>query len=182
MSIWWLKVYLTQVTLDEIKTLTINNEVIKLLYESIKTGTLDCVKYPQLTCFSRVFNELSIVNGIIIKGEKILVPSNLRQRVLSAEHDGHQGLEKTKGILRSKIWYPGIDKEIRELVRNCRGCQSAVNYTYREPLLTFRIRNAPYGVYGKTETHQMVFCVLCFVFCDVGTRNNKLTIQGLFLQ
>ena len=76
------------VTLDEIKTFTINDEVMKLLYESIKRGTL--VKYPQLTCFSRVFNQLSIVNGIIIKGEKILVPSNLRQRVLSAGHDGHQ--------------------------------------------------------------------------------------------
>ena len=41
--------------------------------------------------------------------------------------------------------------------------------------LTFRIRNAPYGVYGKTETHHMVFCVLCFVFCVLCyTRNNKL--------
>ena len=84
------------VTLDEVITLTINDEVMKLLYESIKRGTLDCVKYPQLTCFSRVFNELPIVNGIIIKGENILIPSNLRQRVLSAGHDGHQGLEKTR--------------------------------------------------------------------------------------
>ena len=40
-------------------------------------------------------------------------------------------------------------------------------------VLTFRIRNAPYGVYGKTETHHMVFF-------DIGTRNNKLAIQGVF--
>ena len=79
------------VTLDEIKTLTINNEVMKLLYESIKRGTLDCVKYPQLTCFSHVFNELSIVNGIIIKGEKNLVPSNLRQRAGADPSRGRRG-------------------------------------------------------------------------------------------
>ena len=42
-------------------------------------------------------------------------------------------------------------------------------------MLTYRIRKAPYDVYGKTEKHHMVFFYIC-------TRNNKLTIQGLLEQ
>ena len=84
---------------------------------------------------------------------------------MSAGHDGHQGLEKTKGFLRSKIWYPGIDKEITELVRNCRGCQSAVNYTYREPLLMSELPAAPWesvitDFYGPLKSEEYLLSII----------------------
>ena len=42
-----------------------------------------------------------------------------------------------------------------------------------EDVLTFRLRNTPYGDYGSSETHHMEIFY-------IGTRNNKLTIQGMF--
>ena len=39
--------------------------------------------------------------------------------------------------------------------------------------LTFRFRNTPYGDYGSSETHHMEIFY-------IGTRNNELTIQGVF--
>ena len=72
------------------------------------------------------------------------MPMKLRNRVVNAAHDGHQGLEKTKTLIRSKIWFPKIDDEVTAAVKNCRACQSAVNDTSREPLIMSELPEAPW--------------------------------------
>ncbi|CAB4027524.1 Hypothetical predicted protein [Paramuricea clavata] len=51
----------------------------------------------------------------------------LRSRVLPIAHEGHQGIVKTKMLLRSKVWWPGIDKQVAQTVKECIPCQAAVN-------------------------------------------------------
>ena len=43
--------------------------------------------------------------------------------MLDLAHEGHQGIVKTKKRLRSKVWWPGIDKEAEKKCRQCFGCQ-----------------------------------------------------------
>ena len=38
---------------------------------------------------------------------------------------GHQGIVKTKRFLRDSVWFPGIDKMVEEMVRECLPCQAA---------------------------------------------------------
>ena len=40
-------------------------------------------------------------------------------------HSGHQGIVKTKRFLRDSVWFPGIDKMVEEMVRECLPCQAA---------------------------------------------------------
>ena len=42
---------------------------------------------------------------------QIVIPEKLRQRVLRLAHEGHQGIVKMKERLRSKVWWPGVDKD-----------------------------------------------------------------------
>ncbi|CAC5373956.1 unnamed protein product [Mytilus coruscus] len=41
-------------------------------------------------------DELSTVNGIILKGEKIIIPASMRKDMLNKLHKGHFGIEKKK--------------------------------------------------------------------------------------
>ena len=132
------------VTIDEIKRCYLKDEIMTRLSECINKGAIDSDRLPCLNSYKRVFNELSLVNGLIIKGEKIVIPKRLRKRILSAGHDGHQGVEKTKSVLRSKVWYPGMDQDVAEYIQNCRGCQSAVNDTYKEPLIMSELPAGPW--------------------------------------
>ncbi|XP_064475533.1 uncharacterized protein K02A2.6-like [Ornithodoros turicata] len=36
---------------------------------------------------------------------------------------GHQGMVKTKQLIREKAWFPGIDKMAEAVVRSCEACQ-----------------------------------------------------------
>lgn len=48
----------------------------------------------------------------------------LRSRTLNKAHQGHQGIVKTKQLLRSKVWWPGIDKDVEKLVGDCLAYQA----------------------------------------------------------
>ena len=59
--------------------------------------------------FFKVRHELSIKNDIVVRGSRIVMPTALRQQTLQLSHEGHQGIVKTKQLLRTKVWWPGID-------------------------------------------------------------------------
>ena len=59
---------------------------------------------------------------------------SLRQQVLLIAHDGHFGIVATKLRLRTKIGWPGIDKDAEQCVRSCHGCQLVGQATPPKPL------------------------------------------------
>ena len=54
-------------------------------------------KYKKVSC------ELSIVNGLIIIGEHIVIPQRLRSKVTDLMHEGHMGIVRTKMLVRSRV-------------------------------------------------------------------------------
>jgi hypothetical protein len=55
-------------------------------------------------------------------GHRIVVPKSLRLNVLEEIHASHLGINKTKGIARSYIWWPNIGIHIENLVKECKNC------------------------------------------------------------
>ncbi|CAK1595001.1 unnamed protein product [Parnassius mnemosyne] len=67
-------------------------------------------------------NDLCFHDGILLRGNKIVIPQQLRKSVLDAAHEGHPGIVAMKERLRSKVWWPRIDKDVEQLVKACKGC------------------------------------------------------------
>ncbi len=63
-----------------------------------------------------------------------MIPKELQRRVVDLAHEGHQGITKTKALLREKVWFPGINKMVEERVKSCLACQVATPEAAREPL------------------------------------------------
>ena len=49
----------------------------------------------ELHMFWNYREDLSMENGLITKGARLLIPSTLRRKVLEQIHDGHLGIEKS---------------------------------------------------------------------------------------
>lgn len=59
----------------------------------------------------------------MLNGERIVIPSTYRNRILKTLHKGHQGQQRMKAIARRHVYWPSIDKNIEDYVRACGKCQ-----------------------------------------------------------
>ncbi len=62
---------------------------------------------------------------------RALVPHVLRASLIQEAHNsalaGHQGIFKTAERIRESFWWPGMETEVAEHVRNCTTCQATSN-------------------------------------------------------
>jgi len=88
------------ITLKEISTATETDDVLKSVCQSIRVNAPISTK-P----YSALVDELCIVNDILLRGSRIVIPSSLRKQVLQNAHEGHPGIVKMKDRLCSKVWW-----------------------------------------------------------------------------
>ena len=79
---------------------------------------------PNLTPYTRRKDELSLQNGCILWGSRVVVPPNLRPRIMSELHSSHAGSSRMKELARSYLWWPNLDKDLEELCNSCPDCLS----------------------------------------------------------
>ncbi|XP_065074578.1 uncharacterized protein K02A2.6-like [Ochlerotatus camptorhynchus] len=56
---------------------------------------------------------------------RVVVPSKFRRQILKQFHRGHPGMVRMKSIARSFVYWPGIDNDIENFVRQCTPCCTA---------------------------------------------------------
>ena len=61
-----------------------------------------------------VSSELCVIGHLILRGTRIIMPAKLRPRTIALAHEGHFGVVGTKQRLRTKVWWPGLDKEVEK--------------------------------------------------------------------
>ena len=77
---------------------------------------------PEFKPYFEHWTELSSEGGCIFRGDRIVIPSSLRDQVLEQLHEDHQGIVKTKALAQTYVWWPGMDSDIERYVRGCMDC------------------------------------------------------------
>ena len=67
--------------------------------------------------------ELPAREDVILFRSRIVIPSSLRRCILELTHGKHQGIVKTKALLREKVWCPGMDSDVEKFIKECHPCQ-----------------------------------------------------------
>ena len=89
-------------------------------------------------------SELAVSDGIIYKGMRILVPSSLQKRMLNIIHKSHLGIVKCKQRAREALYWPSMNADIEETVKNCRKCADFQRNLPSEPLMPTAPPDLPY--------------------------------------
>ncbi|XP_033005510.1 uncharacterized protein K02A2.6-like [Lacerta agilis] len=90
-------------------------------------------------------DELSAHKGCLLWGSRVVVPPNLRQRVLEALHEGHPGIVRMKALARSYVWWPKMDEAIEEWVRKCHPCQESRPAMPQAPVQPWEVTKEPWS-------------------------------------
>ena len=69
--------------------------------------------------YSSVAAELSVQNGLLLRGCRIVVPTAMKQEKL---HTGQLGIVKCREIARQSVWWPGLSTQLVQMIKNCGQC------------------------------------------------------------
>ena len=58
-------------------------------------------------------------DGLILRGNCIVIPESLQSEIIDLAHVGHQGISKTKALIRSRVWFSGIDRLVEDKIKTC---------------------------------------------------------------
>ena len=125
-------------TLEKIKQETKPDVEMQAVIKAVET---DQWSNPEVQNYKKLKEELSVFNGLVIRRNNIVTPSTPRIKAVTLAHGGHQGIVKTKQLVRVKVWFPGIDKLAEEKVKNSLSCQAAS--TKSPPLEPLRMTPLP---------------------------------------
>lgn len=94
--------------MTELKQHTYNDTQLQIVIGFISNGWPEyCEKVPEaVRVIYQVRGELSEVDGLVIRGSHIVIPTGMRKIILERIHDGHQGLVKSGEKANQSVWWP----------------------------------------------------------------------------
>ena len=105
-------------------------------------------RVQDVPCISRHFwslkDELTIEDGVLMKGNRVCIPPELHDRTSYDLHDSHQGIEKMTYIARVNVYWPGIDADISDYVKRCTICTKYKASQATQPMLLGDIPDRPW--------------------------------------
>ena len=91
-------------TITEIQEATDADISLRAVREAIRNGHWDI---DRAMPYKAIKDELTISShNIVLRGSRIVIPESLQQRSVDLAHESHQGLVKTKALLREKYGFP----------------------------------------------------------------------------
>jgi len=114
-----------------------------LVREAIKTGNWSAKDLP--VSYKALRTEFAYLGQMVLRGTRIVIPESLRQKVINLAHVGHQGIVKTKALLRTKVWWPGMDEATEKVIKRCRSCALVTPIVEKPPMSRTSFPNAPWS-------------------------------------
>ena len=93
--------------------------------------------------FFHVASELSIQDGLLLRGNRIVIPMALRAPVLNRLHEGHLGINKCRDRARESVWWPGLNTELEVKISMCTKCIKSHSQK-PEPLMMSKLPDLPW--------------------------------------
>ena len=90
-------------------------------------------------------DELSVEDGCILWGSRVVVPPPGRVKVINELHSAHPGISRMKSLARSYVWWPGTDTDLEAKVQNCRQCQETRKLPVAVPMQSWEWPTQPWS-------------------------------------
>ena len=111
-------------SLQEIRQATQTNDELALLKHTIMSGwPANIRQIPQVLHPYWTFREeLTIKDGLILKGTQIVIPTKKHEAILKQIHENHLGLTKCKLHAKQAVYWPGLNDQLEQLILHCQLC------------------------------------------------------------
>lgn len=91
-------------------------------------------------------NEISVEQGCLLWGYRLIVPAIFRDSILRELHSTHMGVVKMKAFARSYFWWPNLDEAIEKIAQ---GCSSCVMFSANPPKAPLMLWDYPNKIWTR---------------------------------
>ena len=102
----------------------------------------------QLAFYFNTRNEYSVQDGLIFKGDRLVIPHSLRPEIREAIHSSHIGVELFLRRARECVYWLGMHAEIRDHISTCPVCNMYPPTQQKETMMTHESANRPWEKVG----------------------------------
>eukprot|EP00795_Rhopilema_esculentum_P007931 gene7931-biopygen9137 len=95
--------------------------------------------------FRQVATLLSICNGCLVHGWRVVIPASMRRNVLGLLHLGHFGMQRMKQLARTAVYWPNIDEDIEAICRHCIPCGQHQNRPAKPAIHPWMLPEKPWS-------------------------------------
>ena len=81
-----------------------------------------CQMNDEARSFRNAQTEMSSMRGVLLRDNRVIVPTALRTKVLKLLHASHLGMTRMKSLARLHVWWPNIEADIERCCKQCKPC------------------------------------------------------------
>ncbi|XP_055585150.1 uncharacterized protein K02A2.6-like [Uranotaenia lowii] len=112
------------INFKHLQAATIKDKTLQTVIKFVQSSWPKSVKQVEdsIRPFYARKDALSVVRECLILADRVVVPHIYQQQILKALHHGHPGQDRMKAMMRSHVYWPGVDQDVEDFVRSCRAC------------------------------------------------------------
>lgn len=128
------------ISYTELQSCSTADEEIQNVVNALHNG----VWPSELLRYKIIKDELAVTKNILLRGSRIVIPRLMRSRILTLGHEGHPGMSVMKSRLRSKVWWPKMDRDVEQTIKGCKGCLQVSLISPPEPMKRRTLPDRPW--------------------------------------
>jgi transposase InsO family protein len=132
--------------LAKIREATEQDESLQLLQKVIIKGWPDNKNQipAQVTPYFNFRDELSVQDGLIFRGERLVIPHRIRKDMMTRIHSSHIGIEGCLRRARISLYWPGMSSEVKQYISSCETCRTYEVSQSKETLMSHELPRRPW--------------------------------------
>ena len=120
--------------------------VLKKLSENIINGFPEHKEHldEELRPFWKVRHMLSVRGSLLMYGARMVIPKEQRRFMLTELHKSHLGLERSMRRVRDTIYWPGIERDVQNIINSCESCAELMASKNKQTQFLKSVSTYPY--------------------------------------
>lgn len=135
------------ITFESLRNESIADDTFIKAKSSLSSGLWD-KEDKELTPFRMCASEFYLVDEILMRDYRIVVPASLRLHLVKLAHEGCPGINRMLAKLRERFWFPGMSEVVKKWIKDCVKCNLISLPDPPQPMTRTLLPDTPWSFLG----------------------------------
>ena len=135
---------------NAIRVETSNDEDLQSLVQVVQKGwpEMKAALPAPVKQYFQLRDELSVQDGVLFRGNRVIIPRSMRADTLKKIHQSHIGINGCLRRARECLYWPSMSSEVKNYISRCTTCRSLDQKQQKETIKFHDVPSRPWAKVG----------------------------------